>query len=87
MTQSAVLREAGGFVRGVVGFVVVVLVAVPTHCARQRIVVVHMARPTLRGGVDPHQRESGGSVVERGAVPVRSGMALGAIVREVRGLV
>ena len=66
----AVLREIGGFVRRVVGAVVVGLVAVPAGAAGQAVVVVHVALRALQAGVGAGQREPGGGVVEGGAGPV-----------------
>ena len=59
MAQGAVLRESGGFVRRVVGSVVVALVAVPASRARQAVVVVQVARRALLGGVQAQQLEPG----------------------------
>lgn len=75
MAEGAVLRESGGFVRRVVGSVEVGLVAVPAGPAGQAVVVVEVARRALLGGVEAQQFEPGGGVVERGAGPIRGGVA------------
>ena len=80
---GAVLRESGGQVRRVAGAIVVVLVAVPAGCAGQAVVVVHVATGARLAGMESHQREAGGSVIERGAIPIRRGVAAGAILREI----
>src|ERR1039458_6468774 len=54
---GAVLRESGGQVRRAGGSIVIGLVAVPAGRAVQRVVVVDVARGTLLGGVETHQRE------------------------------
>ena len=69
--------------RRIGGSIVIGLVAVPAGRAVQRVVVVDVARGTLLGSVETHQREAGGGVVEGGAVPIRRGVAAGAILREV----
>ena len=82
MAQGAVLRESGGFVRRVVGSVVVALVAVPASRARQAVVGVQVARRALLGGVEAQQLEPGSGVVESGTGPVRRGVAGSAGLRE-----
>ena len=82
MAQGAVLREAGGFVRWVVGSVEVALVAVPAGRAGQAVVVVEVARRALLGGVEAQQLEPGGGVVESGAGPIGRGVAGSAVLRE-----
>ena len=69
--------------RRVGGAIVVVLVATPAGRAAQRVVVVHVAAGARLAGMQSHQREAGGSVIERGAVPIRRGVAAGAVLREV----
>src|ERR1035441_6273809 len=82
MAQSAVLRESGGLVRGVIGSVVVGEVATDTGRATQVVVAVDVARGALLGGMESHQEESRGGVVERAAVPVGRGVAASAVLRE-----
>src|ERR1035438_774326 len=59
VAQGAFLRVGQLFVRRSGGSVVVGLVAVPAGCAGQAVVVVHVARGTLLGGMQPHRRERG----------------------------
>src|ERR1035438_3838987 len=80
---GAVLREAGSQVRRTSGSVVVVLVAVPAGRAGQAVVVADVARGALLAGMEAHQCKPGGGVIERGATPIRRGVAAGAILREV----
>src|SRR5579884_563881 len=61
--------------------------AVPASCARQSVIVVHMALAALKRRVHAGERESGGGVIERRAQPVRGRMATGAILRETLGRV
>src|ERR1019366_7632691 len=84
---GAILRESGGFVRRSEGSVVIGLVAVPAGRAVQPVVVVDVARGTLLAGVETHQGEAGGGVVEGGAGPIGGRVAPGAILREVGRLV
>jgi len=87
MAQGTVLRERRGRVRRIVRAVVIGLVAVPARRTGQAVVVVDVARRTLLAGMQPDQRKPGGGVIERRAVPVRGGVAAGAILREVRRFV
>src|ERR1035438_2285637 len=84
VAQGAVLRESGGLMWRVGGPIVISLVAVPAGPAGQAVVVVHVARGALLAGVETHQREAGGGVVEGGAVPISRGVAARAILWEVR---
>ena len=84
VAKRAVLREAGGFVRRVVGPVEVGLVAAPAGRAIQRVVIIDVARGALLGGVESRQREAGGGVVETGAGPIDHGVAAGTILRKAR---
>src|ERR1019366_2790230 len=79
--------DLGGQVRRVGGSIVVGLVAVPAGRAGQAVVVVDVARGALLAGVESHQRESGGRVVERGATPIGRSVTAGTILREVSRLV
>src|ERR1035441_7000204 len=84
---AAVLRVAQLCMPRIAGTGVVGLVAVPAGETGQRVVVVHVTRGALRGGVDTYQGEPGGRVIERGAIPIRRGVAAGAILREIGCLV
>ena len=82
MAEGAVLRESGGFVRRVVGAVVVGLMAVTAGRAGQAVVIVEVARRALLGGVEAQQLEPGGGVVETRAGPISGGVAGSARLRE-----
>src|ERR1019366_8520428 len=80
---GAVLREAGSQVRRAEGVLVFSLMAVPAGETGQAVGVVHVARRAQLRRMESHQREAGGSVIERGAIPIRRGVAAGAILREI----
>lgn len=68
--------------RRIVGTVEVGLVAAPAGRGVQCVVIIDVARGALLGGVESHQREAGGGVVETGAGPIDHGVAPGTILRE-----
>src|ERR1035438_9126005 len=83
VAQGAVHRESGGFVRWVAGPVEVGKMAVAAGRAGQAVVIIDVASGALLGGVESHQPETRGGVVEGGAVPIRRRVTPGTILREV----
>ena len=61
--------------RGIFGAVEIRQMARDASGAAQRVVVIYMARGALLGGVQSHQREPGGRVIECRAEPVDCRMA------------
>src|ERR1039458_2826364 len=57
--------------------------AVAAGRAGQAVVIIEVAPGALLGGVEAHQRETRGGVIEGGTVPIRRGVAPGAILWEV----
>ena len=54
-------------------------VAAIAVCGIQRVVVIRMAGSARGRKVRAHQRKSGNAVIERGRIPTRRGVAVGAI--------
>ena len=84
VAAGAILREIRGFVRRIVGPVVIRLVTVPASAIRQTVVVIDVALRALQAGMRAGQREAGIGVVEGSAGPIRNGVAVAesAILRE-----
>ena len=79
--------EPSGFVRRIIGAVIVSLMAVDAGRVIQAVVVINMALRALHGGVESGECETGGRVVEGSARPVSSRVAQGAVLREPGGFV
>jgi len=84
---SAALRETGRRVVGTGGFLEIGQMASHALLRRPREYSVHVTLGARHGGMRSRQRESAQAVIERGALPVGSGMATLATGGELAGLV
>ena len=80
-------RETGGFVRRIIGAVVISLVAVDAGRAVQAVIVVDVTLQALHGGMESGEREACRRMVEGGTGPVGGGVTQSTVLREPGGFV